>query len=59
MGYEHIHRAITEVLNMKEDIILVKEETVMCDNGHPVQYITVPEGEVVTCGYCDRKFRRI
>jgi len=44
---------------MKEDIILVKEETVMCDNGHPVQYITVPEGQVVTCGYCDRKFRRI
>ena len=58
MGYEHIHNAVSGVLYMKDDIYYVSEDVVMCDYGHPISYIKVPEGEPVTCAYCERKFRR-
>ena len=51
MGYEDIKSGITKVLqDTKEKTIKVTEEIVSCENDHPIVYINVPLGKIITPG---------
>ena len=63
MGYEHIQRGVSEVLQKQEkenkDILLVTEEIVCCEKDHPKVYINVPSGgKVMRCPYCNQGYMR-